>query len=66
MQNTALDMAHAYMSIFFSGGAIQDLQLILDENFEFNGPFYRFSCTHDYIQSLTNDPPLNCGFEIYR
>ena len=42
MQNTALDMAHAYVSIFISSGAIQDLQLILDENLNLMDPFIGF------------------------
>lgn len=59
-----LALAHRYMDIFFSGNHLEKLSDIFSEDFNFDGPFNRYSSAKDYIDSLTTDPPEDCSYRM--
>ena len=59
-----LEIALRFMDIFFSGQDIERLYEILADDLKFEGPFYRFDSSRDYIDSLLSDPPVGCEYKI--
>ena len=61
---SARETALKYMEIFFKGDHLEDLQTLLNEDFSFEGPFYKFDSAKDYIESLVNDPPVGFSYQL--
>jgi len=59
-----LDLANKYMDIFYSSGAISELEGILAPNCVFEGPFYQFDNAKAYIDSLIKSPPRDMKADI--
>ena len=60
----ALGLAHRYLDIFYNGKDPAKLAEILDENFKFEGPFYKCNSADQYINALAEDPPRNMRYQI--
>ena len=48
----------------FCAGDVDGLASLLAEDFQSNGPFYNFSSAEEYLDSLRNDPPEQCGYRV--
>ena len=52
---SALDLARAYMDVFYSGRDVEELRPILADDLVFEGPFLRCASAGEYIDSLRGD-----------
>jgi hypothetical protein len=50
----------------FCDGDVQAIAPLPADEFEFEGPFYRFSSREAYIQALREDPPEPASFEVVK
>jgi len=60
-----LEKATEFLTCFCDGN-IDGLSSLLDEEFRFKGPFIECTSKDSYIDSLRNDPPINCQIEILK
>jgi len=61
---TPLDLAMKWMEIFFRNENFGELESILTPDCTFSGPFARYESAKTYINTLKDDPPGDCNFEI--
>jgi hypothetical protein len=61
---TPRELVDRYFEIFFETHDFDSLNEILSEDLEFNGPLASFNSAQDYIDSLKQDPPVDCQYEI--
>ena len=61
-----LKLAKIYMDIVFGNGDIEELLMILSDNFTFEGPLYKFDTPQGYVQSLQLDPPKDFKYKIIK
>lgn len=61
---TALELANAYMSIFYHEGDLEKLRAILADDLYFSSPLYTCHSAEDYIKVLLNDPPQDIHYEM--
>jgi len=54
-----------YLSCFCAGN-IEGLSRLLSDDFIFKGPLIEFSSKETYIESLKEDPPVDCQVEILK
>ncbi len=59
-----LDLAKTYLEIFYSGHDIEKLGSILAEDLVFDGPFFNFTDSKSYIDSLSQSPPAGMTHDI--
>ncbi len=58
------ELALRYLDIFFSGDGVEGmLELFHPSDFRFSGPLFAFDSAAEYVQSLQDDPPLDCSYE---
>lgn len=57
------DVAMEFLRCFCAGD-INGLVPLLAEDLQFKGPFYQFSSSDAYLDSLKNDPPEKCGYRV--
>ncbi len=57
-------LALKYLEIFFSGQDLYRLKDLFAPDLEFTGPFHRFNNRDDYVNSLIDDPPNECGYQL--
>jgi hypothetical protein len=58
------DVAMEFLRCFCAGD-INGLVPLLAEDLQFKGPFYQFSSSDAYLDSLKNDPPEKCGYRVF-
>lgn len=61
---TRREIAENYVQCF-CGNDVQGLAALLAPGLRFTGPLYNFNSAQDYLESLENDPPEECGYEIF-
>ncbi|WP_444935231.1 hypothetical protein ACJJIW_11605 [Microbulbifer sp. JMSA004] len=59
-----IELARKYMDIFFETKDFDSLDLILDENLDFDGPLFKCKSAKEYIESLKASPPVNVSYEM--
>ncbi|MBL1213698.1 MAG: hypothetical protein D8M61_10165 [Ignavibacteriae bacterium] len=60
----SIELAEEYLNIFFQTQNFDELRKILHQNLEFIGPYYKFNSAEDYINSLKENPPYDCSYDI--
>ncbi len=60
-----LEKATEFLTCFCNGD-IEGLSSLLSEEFRFKGPFIECTSKESYIDSLHEDPPINCQIEILK
>jgi len=64
MKKSPIDLAMAWMEIFFHGENCGQLISLMAPGCTFAGPFAHFDSANEYVDSLVADPPLECSYEI--
>ncbi|PVV13012.1 MAG: hypothetical protein B6D77_04825 [gamma proteobacterium symbiont of Ctena orbiculata] len=59
-----LELAKKYLNIFFITHDFESLDTIFDQELDFSGPFFESKNLKVYMDSLVNDPPDNCQYEL--
>jgi hypothetical protein len=54
------------MDVFYSGNDIEALNPLLAPDLKFEGPFYTFNSSEEYLNSLRRDPPGNMSYQIIK
>lgn len=57
------DIALEYIKSFCNAN-INALETLLADDLQFKGPFHTFNSSKDYLESLRNDPPEKCQYNI--
>ncbi len=60
----AVDLVIQYLDIFFSGENLTELYDIFSADLKFHGPWINCTSPREYIESLQEDPPEECSYEI--
>jgi len=61
---TPLELAKAYMKIFFDSKNFEELKSIFSENLDFKGPLFQSYSAQEYIDSLLASPPVDSEYQI--
>ena len=48
----------------FCNANINALEPLLAADLQFKGPFHNFKSSKDYLESLSNDPPEKCQYNV--
>ena len=61
---TPLELAKQYLNLSYSGSKLDKLREILDADCRFEGPFYNYATSLEYIDALKHDPPVGMKISI--
>lgn len=57
-------LVQKYMDVFYCSGDFDELYGIFSADLEFDGPLHSFRNAKSYIDSLKEQPPVDCHYEI--
>ncbi len=59
-----MDLAKKYMDSFFGKKPLETMESLLADDLVFDGPFYSYCTSKEYLDSLRENPPIDVQYDL--